>query len=102
MLDQIELGRRLGRFDVDFSGGLATCPAMFFWLLKNHEVAVGLFTLTPRGVSHNNGTPKRDCEKMKGEGHIFSKQDFSGKFFFFWKMIHPFLGVDVLKEFPVG
>lgn len=23
MLDQIELGRRLGRFDVDFSGGLA-------------------------------------------------------------------------------
>jgi len=26
MLDQIELGRRLGRFDVDFSGGLAARP----------------------------------------------------------------------------
>lgn len=101
MLDQIELGRRLGRFDVDFSGGLATCPAMFFWLLKNHEVAVGLFTLTPRGVSHNNGTPKRDCEKMKGEGHILANKTFPESFFF-WKMIHPFLGVDVLKEFPVG
>ena len=30
MLDQIELGRRLGRFDVDFSGGLAAGMAIDF------------------------------------------------------------------------